>query len=413
MLLLGVGAYALVDYLNIFENREDQKGQLVFVDDNGNDTLVDEPESEPVVDEFEQNTPYKEVVASSELSLSTEIVARDLTIPWGGVFTSPFRILITERPGRVLELGLNNQGIEQSRSVMKEFPQIQGSNNEEGLMAITLDPQYESNKYVYLAAAFPSDSGFDVDILRYTDTGSSLEEETVVLDNIPGARFHAGTQIRFGPDGFLYVSTGDALDADSAQDLNSLNGKLLRIDTQGRPAPGNPFNTRVFAYGFRNPQGFDFSPEGENLIWLNDHGPSGFDGPRGGDEVNLVLEGENYGWPLISHSQTQEDLRSPNLEFTPAVAPGGSVIYKQSKMEEFYNDYFFGGLAGEGLYRVILDPSDTTRILAWEKLDIRDYGRIRAVFEGPDGYLYFTTSNTDGRGNVQDGDDKLVRLRIS
>jgi glucose/arabinose dehydrogenase len=387
ILLIGIGGYVAVEYFGLFLNRDDQKGVLVPVRESSEDS---------------------EVVPSRDITLRASVVSSDLEIPWGGVFTSESRLLLTQRTGSILEIIIEN-GQEISRSVIKTYDQIQGVNNEEGLMAITLDPEYDDNGYVYIAAAFPTSNGFEVDILRYVDEGGELGDETVLIDGIPAARFHSGTQLGFGPDGYLYIATGDALDKDAAQDTDSLLGKILRVDRDGNQAPDNPFNNSVYALGFRNPQGFDWSPVSDEL-WLNDHGPSGFDGPQGGDEVNRVLEGLNYGWPIISHSDSQEGLESPDLEFTPAVAPGTSTFYTGDVIPEFYNNYFFGGLRGEGLFRVIIDPNNPSEIQAWEKVDIPDYGRIRSVFEGPQGELYITTSNTDGRGDIRSGDDKLIRI---
>jgi glucose/arabinose dehydrogenase len=335
ILVLAGGGYFAVSYLGIFVNRQDEKGSLIKVNDSEKSESSNDSQS-------------LEKISSSDINLTTNVVATDLDIPWGGVFTSDTRLLLTQRTGSILEIIIED-GKETSRSTIKTFDQIQGENNEEGLMAITLDPEYRSNRHIYIAAAFPNNNGFEIDILRYTDEGDSLANETVLIDSIPGARFHSGTQLGFGPDGYLYIATGDALNTEAVQDTNSLLGKVLRVDKDGNPAPDNPFGNSVYAYGFRNPQGFDWSPESSEL-WLNDHGPSGFDGPQGGDEVNRVQPGLNYGWPIISHSESQDGLESPDLEFTPAVAPGGSTFYDGNAIPEFYNDYFFGGLRGEGLF---------------------------------------------------------------
>src|SRR6266540_408311 len=196
---------------------------------------------------------------------------------------------------------------------------------ESGLMDLTLHPQFESNHYLYLAYAYRGD-GQRVRVVRFRETAGALAEPLVIIENIPAARYHAGTRTRFGPDGKLYITTGDATQRELAQRLDSLAGKTLRLDDDGGVPPDNPFvgrpNARpeIWSYGHRNAQGVAWQP-GTDAQFQTEHGPSGFDGPRGGDEVNVVERGKNYGWPLIHHTQTREGLESPLLEYTPACAP--------------------------------------------------------------------------------------------
>ena len=145
-------------------------------------------------------------------------------------------------------------------------------------------------------------------------------------------------------------------------------------------------------------------------MFQTEHGPSGFDGPGGGDEVNIVEKGKNYGWPVVHHRMSKEGMVSPLLEFTPAIAPSGASFVTGSKLPALKSDFLFACLIGERLMRVRLDPKDPRRVLEIEPLFVREYGRLREVQNGPDGALYFTTSNRDGRGSVRKGDDRILRL---
>ncbi|HKP12649.1 MAG TPA: PQQ-dependent sugar dehydrogenase, partial [Blastocatellia bacterium] len=207
------------------------------------------------------------------------------------------------------------------------------------------------------------------------------------------------------------VTTGDATQRQLAQKLDSLAGKTLRLNDDGSVPQDNPFvgqqgvRPEIWSTGHRNAQGMDWQP-GSNLMFQTEHGPSGFDGPGGGDEVNIVERGKNYGWPLIHHTATREGLEAPLLEYTPAVAPASGMFYRGSAFPEFRGNFFFGCLRGQCLVRVVLDGR---RVVSQERL-LRDYGRIRDVAEGPDGAIYFSTSNRDGRGRAASGDDRILRL---
>jgi glucose/arabinose dehydrogenase len=210
----------------------------------------------------------------------------------------------------------------------------------------------------------------------------------------------------------VYITTGDATRRDLAQRLDSLAGKILRVNDDGTVPEDNPFvgqkdaRPEIWSYGHRNPQGLDFQP-GTNLMFETEHGPSGFDGPEGGDEVNIVEKGKNYGWPVIHHRQTHAGMEAPLLEYTPACAPASGMFYRGAAFPEFRDNFFFGCLKGVRIIRVVLDGR---RVLTQENLLAGKYGRIRDVAEGPDGYLYFSTSNKDGRGEPASDDDRIIRL---
>jgi glucose/arabinose dehydrogenase len=333
-----------------------------------------------------------------------EVVAEGLEVPWSIVFTSPDRMLVSERKGAIRAI---QDGILEPQPIYT-FEDIT-SQDEAGLMGLALDPAYDANGLVYACYATRDGSTPVNRIVRLRDEGEALALDAILLDGIPSARFHAGCRIRFGPDGKLYLTSGDALDGPAAQDLGSLAGKILRMNPDGSVPEDNPFpGSLVYSYGHRNPQGLDWHPETGGL-YATEHGPSGFDGAPGGDEINLITAGGNYGWPLVSHDRTLEGTLPPLIQFTPAEAPGSGMFYTAGRLPMFTGSYFFGALRGEGLVQVVFDAADPSRVLAVEKV-VTGVGRVRDVAQGPDGLLYFSTSNRDGRGRPQPGDDHIYRL---
>ncbi len=336
-----------------------------------------------------------------------ETVAGGLEVPWAIAFASDGRIFFTERPGRV-------RVIEQGRLRPEPIATIEDvrAASESGLMDLTLHPQFASNHLLYLAYAYAGEGGQQVRVVRFRETGTALTDRRVIIEGIPAAPNHAGCRTRFGPDGKLYVTTGDATDRTLAQRLDSLAGKTLRLNDDGSVPPDNPFvnqqgaRAEIFSYGHRNAQGIDWQP-GTNLQFQTEHGPSGFDGPGGGDEVNLVERGKNYGWPVIHHTQTRPGMESPLLEYTPACAPASAMFYRGTAFPQFRGNFFFGCLKGERIIRVVLDGR---RVVSQENLLQGQYGRIREMAEGPDGAIYFSTSNRDGRGRAAKDDDRILRL---
>jgi len=335
-----------------------------------------------------------------------ETVVSGLEVPWSIVWAPDGRMIFTERPGRV-RVFQNGKLQQQPLFVV---PDVEPS-GESGLMSVALHPQFASNHWLYLSYAYKGD-GQRVRVVRYRESDAGLVDRRVIIEDIPAAQFHAGCRLRFGPDGKLYITTGDATERELAQRLDSLAGKTLRLNDDGTVPADNPFvgqaNARpeIWTYGNRNGQGIDFQP-GSNLCFETEHGPSGFDGPGGGDEVNILEKGKNYGWPLIHHTETRAGLESPLLEYTPACAPASGMFYRGSAFPQFKGNFFFGCLRGTRIIRVVLDGR---RVVSQENLLSGKYGRIRDVAEGPDGNLYFSTSNRDGRGTPASDDDRIIRL---
>jgi glucose/arabinose dehydrogenase len=335
-----------------------------------------------------------------------ETVAGGLEVPWAFAWLPDGRMLVTERPGRVRIVEKGKLRPEPVFTV----PDVEPS-GESGLMDITLHPDFAANNFVYLAYAYNQD-GKHVKVVRYKFAADKFTEPKTILEGVPGAPNHAGMRCDFGPDGKLYISAGDSTDWQLAQKLDSLAGKILRVNDDGTIPPDNPFinqkNVRpeIWAYGVRNPQGLAWQPD-SNLLFETEHGPSGFDGPGGGDEVNIIEKGKNYGWPVIHHRDTKEGMESPLLEYTPAVAPASGMFYKGSIFPDFKSNFFFGNLRGETIIRVILNGRN---VVAQERLLEDKLGRIREVAEGPDGFIYFSTSNRDGRGSAAESDDRIFRM---
>lgn len=332
-------------------------------------------------------------------------VAEGLHVPWSIVFTDAQRMLVTERNGNI-------RIIEQEKLKQESlavFPEI-STRAEEWLMGMALDPEYQQNKYVYVCLAYPKGDNLVDKVIRFRDEGSSISEITTIFDEIPAARFHAGCRLRFGPDGKLYITTGDATKKELAQQLDSLAGKILRINRDGSIPIDNPFpNSPVWSFGQRNPQGIDWQPH-TNLLFSTEHGPSLFDGAAGGDEVNLIEKGGNYGWPIVSHEKSEPGLISPLLVFTPAIAPASGMFYRSDYFPQFQNNFLFGLLKGEGIMRVVFSEENPEKVIMYEKLEGIEVGRIREVAEGPNGEIYFSTSNQDGRGETRPGDDKIYKI---
>jgi glucose/arabinose dehydrogenase len=336
-----------------------------------------------------------------------ETVATGLEVPWGFAFLPDGNLLFTERPGRVRIIEGGRLRAEPIFKVADVEP-----SGESGLMDISLHPNFAQNKFVYLAYAYRGDGGQRVKVVRYKFDGKTFLEPKTIIENIPASPNHAGTRARIGPDGKLYITTGDSTNWNLAQKTDSLAGKTLRLNDDGSVPEDNPFvqnknyRPEIYSYGHRNPQGLAWTPEG--LMFQTEHGPSGFEGKGGGaDEVNFVERGKNYGWAEIWGKQTREGMVAPLLEYTPACAPASAMIYTSAAFPAFKGNLFFGCLRGARIIRITLNGSN---VAAQENLLEGKFGRIREMEQGPDGFIYFSTSNRDGRGSPAKEDDRILRL---
>lgn len=317
-------------------------------------------------------------------------LARRLDIPWEIAFLPDGRALVTERPGRVRLL---SRGGKLRRSpVARVRVSAQG---EGGLLGLALDPRFgRSNRFVYLY--YTTSSGMK--LTRYRFTGSRLVRDKVILGRIAAGSIHDSGRIAFGPDNRLYVATGDAGNTSLPQRRSSRNGKFLRLSPRSYRGRGG--RAQTYSIGHRNPQGFDWQP-GTGRLVSTEHGPTG------NDEVNVIRRGTNYGWPLVS-GRNHGRFRAPIAVYNPAVAPSGAT-FVTARGSAWTGDYLFATLRGESIRR--LEISRRGRVSSQQALYRGRFGRLRTVVEGPGGALYALTSNGDGRGSVNSGDDRILRFR--
>jgi glucose/arabinose dehydrogenase len=321
-------------------------------------------------------------------------VASGLEIPWDIAFLPGGGALVTERPGRVRLL--DPAGRLRRAPVARIAVSARG---EGGLLGVALDPAFARNRRAYLY--FTTAAGMRLERWRWT--GSRLVRETLLVDAIAAGDVHDSGRIAFGPDRRLYVATGDAGEPRLAQDPASLNGKLLAL-TPAQYRGAGVVRPAVVAMGLRNSQGFDWQP-GTGDLYANDHGPSGFDGPEGFDEIDRIAPGGNYGWPeAIGDATGGGAFVAPLRVYAQPIAPSGAAFVTRAG-SRWTGDYVLASLRGEELRRIELRGG---RIVHDQPLLHGTYGRLRTVREGPDGALYVLTSNRDGRGTPRGGDDRIL-----
>jgi len=342
--------------------------------------------------------PTTEVLTTRDgVRFRVETVLTGLEVPWAMAFAPDGRLFITERPGRVRIVTLGNATPETALTLDGVYTQ-----SEAGLLGLALDPDFSQNHFAYLYYSATVPSGGVNRIVRYREVNSRLAERVVLLDNIPASPVHDGGRLKFGPDGLLYASAGDASNPSLAQDVASLGGKILRLNRDGTTPRDNRFSSPVFTYGHRNPQGFDWHPATGDM-WASEHGNSG------NDEINAIQSGANFGWPRIEGGATMPGMETPATFFNPAIAPSGASFYRGQRFPLFANNLFVATLRGTHLLRLTVDTS-TRRVTSQERLLDGAFGRIRDVMAGPDGYLYLCTNNRDGRGSPASSDDRILRL---
>ena len=326
--------------------------------------------------------------------LRVSSVATGLEIPWELAFLPSGRALVTERPGRVRLLG---RGGRLHRRPLAYVPV--SALGEGGLLGLALDPRFARNRLVYLY--FTTFGGMRLERWRFT--GGRLVRQRSLIDGILAGSVHDSGRIAFGPDRRLYLSTGDAGEPELAQDPSSLNGKFLALAPAQYRGRGHA-RPAVVSSGHRNAQGFDWQPGSGRLV-STEHGPTGFDGPEGWDEVNVIVQGANYGWPIVFGAD-QRPFTQPLLVYPEPLAPSGATFVTRPG-SRWTGDFIFACLRGEQLRRVVLDGD---RVVADEPLLQHGYGRLRTVVEGPRGDLYALTSNRDGRGTPVSADDRILRI---
>jgi glucose/arabinose dehydrogenase len=347
----------------------------------------------------------QEQLAGTPPDLKSEVLVSGLDTGWALDFAPDGRMFITERSGRI-------RIVEGGRLTTEPWMTLEvAAVGEAGLMGLALDPQFGQNRFVYVAYTYRAANGrLQNRLVRLREDPKTRKGnlDKVLIDNVAGANNHDGGRVKFGPDGKLYWTMGDAQTTKFAQDLRSLNGKILRLNADGSVPADNPFpNSYVYSYGHRNPQGLAWQPKTQRL-YSTEHGPSGFQGCCR-DELNYIEPGKNYGWPEIRADEIREGMVTPviNAGTSETWAPAGATFVT---LGPWAGSLLFTGLRGQTLYRVVLDSNDARKVEKFERLLYRQFGRLRDIVEGPDGNLYLLTSNRDGRGSPKDDDDRVIRL---
>ncbi len=309
-----------------------------------------------------------------------------LAVPWGVDFLPDGAAVVTERDsGRVLQVTADGT-LTRLGALSAAVPQ-----GEAGLLGVAVSPDFDDDRTLF----FYLTTGTDNRVLSAPLDGTTLGEPAVVLDGIPRGFIHDGGRIAFGPDGHLYVSTGETGDPELAQDPDSLAGKILRITPDGAPAPGNPDpDSPVWSLGHRNVQGLAWDDQGR--LWASEFGDSDF------DELNLIEKGGNYGWPRVEGVGGGPDFVDPQLVWPVDQASPSGLAYADGAL-------WMAGLRGQRLWRI--NVSAAGRASRPRAYFTEDYGRLRTVVTAPDGRLWITTSNRDGRGRPTPADDRIIIIR--
>ena len=338
-------------------------------------------------------------------SPAVETFARGLEAPWAIDFAPDGRAFVTERVGRIRIVDNAKLGAEPWISI--DVAAV----GEAGLLGLAIDPQFAQNRFVYVAYTYRSGifqlRNRLVRLREDANTGKGILDK-ILIDDVVGANNHDGGRVKFGPDGKLYWTVGDAQTTRYAQNLKSLNGKILRLNSDGSIPNDNPFaNSYVYSYGHRNPQGLAWQ-SGNGRLFATEHGPSGFQGCCR-DEVNLIEPGKNYGWPEARGDDKKDGMISPLLHAgtSETWAPSGATFPTEGP---WAGCFLFTGLRGQTLYRALVDSADPMRVARLERHFVQQFGRLRDIVEGPDKALYLLTSNRDGRGRPGPEDDRILRL---
>ena len=332
----------------------------------------------------------------------------NLDVPWSLLFLPEGRALVSERKG-VIRLIRNGRVQNKPYAVLDVAHTGEG-----GLMGLAAHPEFRSKPFIYAMHTYNKNGTLYNRVIRLKDNGDNAEFEKIIIDTIPGGTFHNGGRIAFGPDGMLYITTGETFTSGLSQDLLSLGGKILRLDPEGGIPPDNPFKgSPLYSYGHRNPQGISWQPV-TGKLFESEHGPSGEFLRFANDEINIIVKGGNYGWPKVIGAAGLKQYTDPVIVWKHATPPSGITFYTGDLLKHLKGDLFVATLKSQALIRIRMekDPEKVTRIERWFASDYSEgiYGRLRDVVQGPDGALYFLSNNRDGRGTPEPGDDKIYRI---
>ena len=311
---------------------------------------------------------------TSPSDIAYEVIAKNLELPWSINFLPNGNTLVTGKEGILIQITPEGTIAE------TPVPEVHSRNNytEPGLLGLALHPNFKKNNLLYIYFTTIKRDGTmvnKVDRLKFSN--NTLSNRKTIIDNIPAARIHNGGRIAFGPDGYLYITTGDVGEAHLAQNKTTVAGKILRVTEDGAPAPNNPYGTKIYSMGHRNPQGIAW--DRHKNLWSTEHGGDGH------DEINMIKKGGNYGWPKIEGDRTQKGYNTP-------VRHSGKETWAPSGMAIVKNKIFFGGLYGQALYEYNIKTGQL-------KEHFKDvFGRIRAVrYKKKENVLYIATSDKQNR----------------
>jgi glucose/arabinose dehydrogenase len=348
----------------------------------------------------ETTSPTTEATEPTEASTSPDTadagppkvvgtIATGLEAPWGVGFLPNGDAVVTERDTRRVLLLEAPSYDEREIGVISAAVSNGDLGGEAGLLGVAVSPDFASDRLLYFYLSTATDNR----IVKATLENGRLGTPEVILDGIPHGQVHDGGRLAFGPDGYLYASTGETGEGELAQDRNTLAGKILRITTDGDPAPGNPFeDSEIWSYGHRNVQGLAF--DDQDRLWASEFGYHTF------DELNLIEPGDNYGWPMVEGRGGENGLVDPQVVWGTDVASPSGLAWLDGHV-------WLASLRGERLWRV-----DVQGARASNPTDffVGQYGRMRTVVVTPDGQLWVTTSNRDGRGQPRSGDDRILLI---
>ncbi|HXG73926.1 MAG TPA: PQQ-dependent sugar dehydrogenase [Candidatus Nitrosotenuis sp.] len=318
-----------------------------------------------------------------------KILATNLQRPWAVAFAQD-RIFVTEKGGDIRVIDSDTL-LEEPLATLRVAKVFGG-----GLLGIATHPDFENNHFLYVYYTYSENDTLWNKVLRITESDNKIIDASTIIDRIPGSQFYNGGVIKFGPDGKLYVATGLSSEfSHNAQDPSSLEGKILRLNDDGTIPSDNPFaGSPVFSLGHRDPQGMAWDKNGN--LFVTEFGPTK------NDEINLVRAGQNYGWP---EQECGGKFVGPIMCYDPSIEPGGIVFYSGDKLG-YTDSLIMATLRGANLYKLEVSEDGVLS----QKSILSGLGRIRDASQGPDGYLYVITSNTDGKGFPDKTDDKLIRI---
>lgn len=324
-----------------------------------------------------------------------------LEYPWGMAFLPDGNILVTEKTGRLTRVNVET-GKKQNITGLPEIAEI----GQGGLLDVLVHPDFQSNKTIFLSYAGRSDRGYGTEVVRAQIDGSKLTNMKNIFEAVPKTRgrVHFGSRLLWGVDNKIYITLGERGQMDEAQDPKTHLGSTIRINEDGSVPDDNPFynhehyRPEIFTYGNRNVQGIALHPE-TNEIWSHEHGP------KGGDEINILKSGNNYGWPKITYGidytgfeitdkTSAPGMEQPILYWAPSIAPCGMIFYQGNKFPKWQGDIFVGALVQTHLRRVRIENG---KVIEQEELLKRFEERIRDVELGPDGYIYIVNDSLDGK----------------